>query len=100
MVDPQGADPKRAGRCQIEDHQHWIYAPAATGRRNSGEKRERGEVGGKSQGEEVPAAALIAAGWTSTGELRRRRGVGEEGAGLLGGGGGAARITLGATIRC
>lgn len=60
-------------------------ATAATGRINSGEKREReGDAGGKPQGGEAPAATLIAAGWTSIGELRQRRGVGEEGADLLG----------------
>jgi len=54
---------------------------------------KRASLQGK--GRDAPAAALIAAEWTSTGELRRRRGGGEEGGGARGEGGGAARVTPG-----
>jgi hypothetical protein len=36
------------------------------------------------KGRDAPAAALIAAKWASTGELRQRRGGGEEGGGAQG----------------
>ncbi|KAG2564740.1 hypothetical protein PVAP13_7NG024067 [Panicum virgatum] len=63
-------------------------APATNWHATTGKKREgrRGRLwkkeNFKGKGGKVPAAALIAAEWTSIGELRRRRGGGEEGGGL------------------
>ena len=64
-------------------------------RREKGKVVEEGELQGK--GGEVPAAALIAAEWTSIGELRRRRGGGEEGGGARGEGAAPPESPLGAT---